>query len=101
MLNLKMNSWFRSYLSLIAVLILILKSSTAHVLDILRLNELYYPTGSEYPHANLSNGDSEFLLWHLDNPINFYSEKYDQLYVSMKKNKIFLFKILCRKNHCS
>lgn len=84
-----MNSRLTKYLSLIAVLVLTFKSSTAHVLDILRLNELYYPTGPEYPVGNLSNGDSEYLLWHLDNPINFYSEKYDQLYVSRNINKSF------------
>lgn len=45
-------------------------------------NFLYYPSSQEYPLATLPNGDNEYLIWHLDNPLHFYSEKYDQLYVS-------------------
>lgn len=84
MLSINMKS-FTQYLCFSTFLLLIINSSLAsgHVLDSLHLNELYYPTSPEYPSSNLPNGDSEFLVWHLDNPINFYSEKYDQLYVSI------------------
>uniref|UniRef100_A0A1A9V771 Nidogen n=1 Tax=Glossina austeni TaxID=7395 RepID=A0A1A9V771_GLOAU len=45
-------------------------------------NFLYYPASQEYPLATLPNGDNEYLIWHLDNPLHFYSEKYDQLYIN-------------------
>lgn len=83
MVNLNMKS-FTQYLCIFTLLLFTITSSvtSAHVLDGLRLNELYYPTSPEYPVSNLPHGDSEFLVWHLDNPISFYSEKYDQLFVS-------------------
>lgn len=75
---------FTQHLCVYYLLILTFVSSptSANVLESLHLNELYYPTSAEYPVSHLPAGDSEFLVWHLDNPVNFYSEKYDQLFVS-------------------
>ncbi|XP_023302735.2 nidogen [Lucilia cuprina] len=92
MLSLNMKS-FTQYLCFSTLLLLTITttSSSGHVLDSLHLDELYYPTSPEYPVSNLPHGDSEFLVWHLDNPINFYSEKYDQLFINT--NGILTFNI--------
>lgn len=82
---------FTQYLCLLSLIILAISScSSGHILDSLRLDELYYPASDEYPVSTLPNGDSESLVWHLENPISFYGEKYDKFYVS---SIIFFYEI--------
>ncbi|XP_075166288.1 nidogen [Haematobia irritans] len=80
------------YLGISALLLLTISCTSGHILDSLHINELYTPdSANEDSVLTLPNGDSEFLVWHLDNPISFYSEKYDQLYINT--NGILTFNI--------
>lgn len=53
-----------------------------HFLDSLRLTELYENTEESTPTLYLRNGDSEFVSLPLETPVNFYSEKYDQIFIN-------------------
>lgn len=57
-------------------------------------NQFYEPYNSDYDVVKtLPDGDSEFLEWHVDSPIHFYSEMYDTLYVSLQ-TRDYLYLIL-------
>lgn len=64
-----------------------------HYADALGANIFYeHQEGSASPVHYLNDGDSEFVALDLDEPINFYSEKYDKLFVSILGPYILAFK---------
>ncbi|KAH8299746.1 hypothetical protein KR044_005465 [Drosophila immigrans] len=63
-----------------------------HYLDALQSNQLYeFVDGSEGSIQYLPKGNSEQMLLQLDQPINFYGEKYEQIYINT--NGILTFNV--------
>lgn len=83
------------YLCVSALLLLtVVSCASGHILDSLHINELYTPTSPDDSVITLPLGDSEYAVWHFDNPISFFSEKYDQLYVSKDTHKLLIHPII-------
>ncbi|XP_039956515.1 nidogen [Bactrocera tryoni] len=78
-----------------ALLLCVAASASAqyqHFVDTLGADIFYeHQEGSESPIHYLNDGDSEFVALDLDKPINFYSEKYDKLFINT--NGILTFNI--------
>jgi len=71
----------KALLGLIA-LCTITSAQYQHILDTLRADELYEYVDQSLPLQQLASGDSEFATLKLENPLHFYNEKYDQIFVS-------------------
>ncbi|XP_030387552.1 nidogen-1 [Scaptodrosophila lebanonensis] len=86
---------FGQHLCRILALALLLSTAVSaqfeHYLDSLRANELYEFNEGTGHIQYLPKGDSEQSLLQLQSPINFYGEKYDQLYINT--NGILTFNV--------
>jgi len=63
--------------------VILVSGQFEHYLDSLRASELYeFEDGSLGSIHLLPKGDSETIVLQLEQPIHFYGEQYEQLYVS-------------------
>lgn len=79
------GSKFLAFLLLSSVILV--SGQFEHYLDSLRSNELYefIDDGSSGSIQYLPKGDSEKILLQLEQPIHFYGEQYEQIYVSSNR----------------
>lgn len=50
----------------------------------LDIRDLYYNNDVYEPSGSLNRGDDESVMFRLNQPVHFYSQKYDSLYVSFR-----------------
>lgn len=67
--------------------VILVSGQFEHYLDSLQANELYefIDDGSSGSIQLLPKGDSEKILLQLEQPIHFYGEQYEQIYVSSNR----------------
>lgn len=91
----KINKSMAHFLCLVLMCATCVSGQYQHFLDSLNLNVLYENIAPGTPTQYLPNADSEYVSLQLSSPLNFYTEKYEQIFVSF--NKFVKYEQIIRK----